>query len=92
MFGALGRFEVGATQLDTIWSRNQRLGGFALLPLLTAEGMRQDLARLFALHAHGKLRVHIGGSFFPLDRVTAAHGALDSRSTMGKFVLQLMTA
>lgn len=87
VFGALGRFELGAAQLDKVWSRNQRLTGFALLPLLTSENMRQDLAQLFTLCARGQLKVHIGGSF-PLEQAAAAHRALDSRSTMGKLVLQ----
>jgi NADPH2:quinone reductase len=87
VFGALGRFELGAAQLDAVWGRNQRLTGFALLPLLTEENMRQALARLFALCADRNLKVHIGGSF-RLDQVAAAHHALDSRSTMGKLVLQ----
>lgn len=86
VFGALGRFEPGAAQLDAMWSRNQRLAGFSLLPLLTQQNLRQDLSTLFTLCADRQLEVHIGGSF-SLDRVATAHHALDSRATMGKIVL-----
>ncbi|WP_225768475.1 zinc-binding dehydrogenase [Inquilinus sp. Marseille-Q2685] len=86
VFGALGRFELGAAELEGMILQNQSLKGFALLPLLTPEGLRVDLAELFALAASGALRV-IRGSSYRLDQAAEAHRALEDRKSTGKVVL-----
>ena len=75
VFGALGRFELSAVELEGMLFRNQSLKGFALLPLLTPESLRADLAELFALAASGALKVTIGGRY-RLDQAAEAHRAL----------------
>ncbi|MFE0754208.1 zinc-binding alcohol dehydrogenase family protein [Inquilinus sp. NPDC058860] len=86
VFGALGRFELGAAELEGMILQNQSLKGFALLPLLTPEGLRTDLAELFALAAAGALTVRQGGRY-RLDQAAEAHRALESRRSTGKVVL-----
>lgn len=86
VFGALGRFELGAAELEGMILRNQSLKGFALLPLLTSEGLRADLAELFALAATGALRV-ISDGRYRLDQAAEAHRALETRRSIGKIVL-----
>jgi NADPH:quinone reductase len=86
VFGALGRFELGTADLEGMILRNQSLKGFALLPLLTPEGLRADLAELFALAATGALTVRQGGRY-RLDQAAEAHRALESRRSTGKVVL-----
>ncbi|MGO1081215.1 quinone oxidoreductase family protein [Inquilinus sp. CA228] len=86
VFGALGRFELTAAELEGMLFRNQSLKGFALLPLLTAEGLRADLAELFALAATGALTVRQGGRY-RLDQAAEAHRALETRRSTGKVVL-----
>ncbi|KGM33659.1 NADPH:quinone oxidoreductase [Inquilinus limosus MP06] len=86
VFGALGRFDLTAAELEGMLFRNQSLKGFALLPLLTPESLRADLAELFALVATGALRVIQGGRY-RLDQAAEAHGALESRRSAGKVVL-----
>ncbi|MBP1887337.1 quinone oxidoreductase family protein [Sinorhizobium mexicanum] len=86
VFGALGRFGLGSGEMEAMFSRNQSLHGFALLPLLTAAGLKADLADLFHQAEKGTLRV-IDGGRFPLTRAADAHRALESRQTTGKIVL-----
>ncbi|WP_026870209.1 quinone oxidoreductase family protein [Inquilinus limosus] len=86
VFGALGRFELGAADLENMILGNQSLRGFALLPLLTPDGLRADLAELFALAASGALRVVQGGRY-RLDQAAEAHRALEDRKSTGKIVL-----
>jgi len=86
VFGALGRFELTAAELEGMLFRNQSLKGFALLPLLTPESLRADLAELFALAAAGSLAVTVGGSY-RLDQAAEAHRALENRHSIGKIVL-----
>ena len=86
VFGALGRFELGAAELEGMILQNQSLKGFALLPLLTPEGLRADLAELFALAASDALTVRQGGRY-RLDQAAEAHRALESRRSTGKIVL-----
>ncbi|WP_342239331.1 quinone oxidoreductase family protein [Inquilinus sp. OTU3971] len=86
VFGALGRFELGTAELESMILQNQSLKGFALLPLLTPEGLRADLAELFALAAAGALTVQQGGRY-RLDQAAEAHRALESRWSTGKIVL-----
>ncbi|MGK9168057.1 zinc-binding dehydrogenase [Inquilinus limosus] len=86
VFGALGRFELGAAELEGMILQNQSLKGFALLPLLTPEGLRTDLAGLFDLAATGALKVIQGGRY-RLDQAAEAHRALESRRSTGKVVL-----
>ncbi|WP_343714668.1 zinc-binding dehydrogenase [Inquilinus sp.] len=86
LFGALGRFDLTAAELEGMLFRNQSLKGFALLPLLTPESLRADLAELFALAATGALRVIQGGRY-RLDQAAEAHRALEDRGSTGKVVL-----
>jgi len=86
VFAALGRFELTAAELEGMLFRNQSLKGFALLPLLTPESLRADLAELFGLAAAGALTVTVGGCY-PLDQATEAHQALESRRSTGKVAL-----
>jgi len=87
VFGALGRFDLTAAELEGMLFQNQSLKGFALLPLLTTpESLRADLAELFALAASGALRVIQGGRY-RLDQAAEAHRALESRRSTGKVVL-----
>jgi NADPH2:quinone reductase len=66
--------------------RNQSLKGFSLLPLLSGEEVRRDLAGLFDLAAAGALTIVQGGRF-PLDQAAQAHRALEERRVSGKVVL-----
>jgi NADPH2:quinone reductase len=88
IFGALNiqAFALGVPELKGMIFKNQSLRGFALLPLLTPQGLKADLAELFDLATRGELKVTQGGSF-PLERAAAAHDALENRRTTGKLVL-----
>ncbi len=86
VFGALGRFTLSAKQMETMFSQNQVLRGFALLPLLDPVGLRTDLADLFSRAEEGTLKVTIGGRF-SLQEAEDAHRAIESRQTTGKIVL-----
>lgn len=88
IYGALNiqEFALGVPDLLTMIFKNQSLTGFALAPLLTAEGLKADLAQLFALVAAGTLRVTIGGRF-AFGAAAEAHRQLESRATRGKLVL-----
>jgi NADPH2:quinone reductase len=86
VFGALGRFDLDASDLENMILRNQSLRGFALLPLLTPEGLNSSLVELFDLAASGELKVVQGGRY-PLDQAAEAHRAIEERRTTGKVVL-----
>jgi NADPH2:quinone reductase len=86
VFSALGRFGLDQAAFEDMFARNQSLKGFALLPLLTPDGMRSDLAWLFDQAVEGRLKVVQGGRY-PLDRVADAHRALEDRGTVGKVIL-----
>ncbi|MER9414409.1 zinc-binding dehydrogenase [Mesorhizobium sp. M0306] len=86
VFAALGRYALGAPQMEAMIVRNQSLRGFALLPLLSADLLRDGLSELFNLAASGELKV-INGGRFPLDQASQAHRLLDERGTTGKVVL-----
>jgi NADPH:quinone reductase len=86
VFGALGRFDLPPAHVAGMFEKNQSLKGFALLPLLTPEGLKADLADLFDRAVSGGLRV-LKGERFPLDQVAKAHLAIESRRTTGKVVL-----
>jgi NADPH2:quinone reductase len=86
VFGALGRFELKPAELEGMLFRNQSLKGFALLPLLTPEGLRADLTELFGLAAAGSLIVKVGGRY-RLGQAVEAHRALEDRKSIGKIVL-----
>ncbi|HEU6450846.1 MAG TPA: quinone oxidoreductase [Gemmatimonadaceae bacterium] len=86
VFGALGRFELDASDLEKMILRNQSLRGFALLPLLTPDVLESSLTELFDLAASGELKVIQGGRY-PLDQVAEAHRAIEGRRTTGKVVL-----
>ncbi|MEP7454147.1 zinc-binding dehydrogenase [Phyllobacterium sp. SB3] len=86
LFGALGRVELDRDDLESMFLLNRSLKGLALIPLLTPEIVRSDLAELFGLAANGQIRVVIGGSF-PLSQASEAHRKIDERATVGKIVL-----
>lgn len=86
VFAALGRYTIGAAELETMITRNQSLRGFALLPLLSADGLSASLSELFHLAASGQLAVTQGGRY-PLDQAAEAHRSLEERSSTGKVVL-----
>ncbi|TIU92272.1 MAG: zinc-binding alcohol dehydrogenase family protein, partial [Mesorhizobium sp.] len=65
---------------------NKSLRGFALLPLLSADGLRASLSELFHLAAGGQLAVTQGGRY-PLDQANEAHRLLEERRSTGKVVL-----
>lgn len=86
VFAALGRFEFDRSDMNSMFDLNQSLKGFALLPLLSREGVRRDLTELFDLAATGKLKTVQGGSF-PLQEAVQAHAAIEGRGVSGKVVL-----
>ena len=86
VFAALGRFELDKADLNGMFERNQSLTGFALLPLLTKEGLWNDLSELFQLAIAGQLKV-LRGQTFALHEAALAHRAIENRETTGKVVL-----
>ena len=72
--------------IEAMLGRNQSLKGFSLLPLLSGEGVRRDLAGLFDLAAAGALTIVQGGRF-SLHQAAQAHRALEERRVSGKVVL-----
>ena len=88
VYGALNiqRFSLGVPELLQIIFKNQAVLGFALVTLLTPQGLAEDLATLFRMACDGRLRVQLGGRF-PFADAGAAHRALESRRTVGKLVL-----
>lgn len=86
LFGALGRADLGSVALNGLIGQNQSLKGMALIPLLTPENLKADLAELFALSASGELKVLIGAQY-TLDEVALAHRAIEARETTGKVIL-----
>lgn len=90
IFGALNiqSFQLGVPNLLGLIFKNQSVTGFALAPLLTPDGLRAGLARLFTLVIEGSLRVKIGG-LYPMDAIAEAHRAIEGRATTGKIILQL---
>ncbi|MER8382306.1 zinc-binding dehydrogenase [Mesorhizobium sp. M1399] len=85
-FAALGRYALGGPEMEAMIGRNQSLRGFALLPLLSPDVLRDDLSGLFNLAASGELKVTNGGRF-PLDQASQAHRLLEERGATGKVVL-----
>ena len=69
-----------------MFNQNQSIRGFALLPLLDAVTLNDELSRLFDLAQAGKLKVLIGGRY-PLEQVADAHRVLENSLTTGKVVL-----
>jgi NADPH2:quinone reductase len=86
VFAALNRCQLTARDLETMFNQNQSVKGFALLPLLDAVPLHDELFRLFDLAQAGNLKVLIG-SRYPLEQVAEAHRALENRLTTGKVVL-----
>jgi len=88
IYGALNiqSFQLGVPELTQLIFKNQSIAGFALVPLLTPQSLKDDLTELFDLALRGLLRVQIGGRY-PMARVGEAHQALTSRQSMGKLVL-----
>jgi NADPH2:quinone reductase len=86
LFGALGRADIDRNALNAMIGQNQSLRGLALIPLLTPENLKADLAELFALATGNELKVLIGARY-GLDEVATAHRAIEARQTTGKIVL-----
>jgi NADPH2:quinone reductase len=86
VFAALNRCQLTARDLESMFNKNQSIRGFALLPLLNAVTLHDELTRLFDLAQAGSLKVSIGGRY-PLEQVAEAHRALENRPTTGKVVL-----
>jgi NADPH2:quinone reductase len=86
VLAAMGRFSLERADIEAMLGRNQSLKGFSLLPLLSGEEVRRDLAGLFDLAAAGALTIVQGGRF-PLDQAAQAHRALEERRVSGKVVL-----
>ncbi|QPC91330.1 zinc-binding dehydrogenase [Mesorhizobium sp. INR15] len=86
VFAALGRYAIGASDLEAMIGRNQSLRGFALLPLLSPGAINASLSSLFQLAASGALVVP-RGSRFPLEQAGEAHRLLEERRSTGKVVL-----
>ncbi|MEO5760111.1 MAG: zinc-binding dehydrogenase [Mesorhizobium sp.] len=86
VFAALGRYAIGASDVQDMIGRNQSLRGFALLPLLSPGVLNASLSALFQLVASGALVVAKGSSF-PLDQAGEAHRLLEQRRSTGKVVL-----
>lgn len=88
VYGALNiqRFSLGVPELLQLIFKNQAVLGFALVTLLTPEGLQADLEALFRMARDGRLRPHLGRRF-PLAEAASAHRALESRQTAGKLTL-----
>ncbi|MBB4439325.1 MULTISPECIES: quinone oxidoreductase family protein [Rhizobium] len=86
VLAAMGRFGLEAADVEHMLDDNQSIKGFSLLPLLTPEGVREDLAALFELAAAGVVTV-IDGGRFPLHQAAEAHRAIEGRRAVGKVVL-----
>jgi NADPH:quinone reductase len=86
VFAALSRCQLAAQDLEKMFHQNQSIRGFALLPLLNAATLKEDLSSLFNLAQSGNLKVLIGGRY-PLANAAGAHRALENRLTTGKVVL-----
>ncbi|MGO7589808.1 quinone oxidoreductase family protein [Rhizobium leguminosarum] len=86
VLAAMGRFGLEAADVEHMLDDNQSIKGFSLLPLLTPQCVREDLAGLFELAAAGALTV-IDGGRFPLHQVAEAHRAIEERRAVGKVVL-----
>jgi NADPH2:quinone reductase len=86
VFAALSRCQLASHDLENMFHKNQSIRGFALLPLLKPDTLKEDLSSLFDLAQSGNLKVVIGGRY-PLENASEAHRALESRFTTGKVVL-----
>ncbi|WP_245272444.1 zinc-binding dehydrogenase [Rhizobium leguminosarum] len=86
VLAAMGRFGLEAADVEHMLDDNQSIKGFSLLPLLTPQGVQEDLAELFELAAAGALTV-IDGGRFPLHQAAEAHRAIEGRRAVGKVVL-----
>lgn len=88
LYGGLNiqSFALGVPQLLGMIFRNQTLGGFALAPQLTPEGLRRDLLMLAGMALTSELVVDIAGRY-PLAEAARAHRDLAGRQTIGKLVL-----
>ncbi|MBY5337396.1 NADPH:quinone oxidoreductase family protein [Rhizobium leguminosarum] len=83
---AMGRFGLEAADIERMLGDNQSIKGFSLLPLVTSQGVREDLAELFEFAAAGALTV-IDGGRFQLHQAAEAHRAIEGRRAVGKVVL-----
>lgn len=88
IYGALNihDFRFDAEDLKRIIFLNQSISGFALVPLLTPDGLRRDLSELFGLAAQGQLMVTID-SVHRLEDAAEAHRRIESRASRGKIIL-----
>ncbi|MBY5700639.1 zinc-binding alcohol dehydrogenase family protein [Rhizobium leguminosarum] len=86
VLAAMGWFGLEAADVEHMLDDNQSIKGFSLLPLLTPQGVQEDLAALFELAAAGALTV-IDGGRFPLHQAAEAHRGIEGRRAVGKVVL-----
>ncbi|OAV52604.1 NADPH:quinone oxidoreductase [Rhizobium sp. WYCCWR10014] len=86
VLAAMGRFGLEAADVEHMLDDNQSIKGFSLLPLLTPQGVQEDLTDLFELAAAGVVTV-IDGGRFPLHQAAEAHRAIEGRRAVGKVVL-----
>jgi NADPH2:quinone reductase len=88
IYGALNiqSFALGVPELLQLIFKNQAVLGFAAVPLLTPQLLRDDLSLLFDLTTRGALKVHFGGHYALAD-AAEAHRALGERRALGKLVL-----
>jgi NADPH:quinone reductase len=86
VFAALGRFTLDPADINRMFEMNHSLKGFALLPLISREGLRRDLSELFSLASSANLRFP-PITHFALHDAAAAHAALEARRILGKAVL-----
>lgn len=91
LFGALGRFSLDREAVNSLLEKSQAIEGLALVPLLRESDLHQDLGKLFELIAKGQLTPIIGGRF-PFEHVAKAHRLIESRTSIGKVVLDPETA
>lgn len=88
IYGALNihDFRLDEKDLKRMIFLNQSVSGFALVPLLTPEGLRQDLSELFELALRGDLTATID-SVHRLEDAVEAHRRIESRASRGKIIL-----
>lgn len=88
IYGALNihDFRLDENDLKRMIFLNQSVSGFALVPLLTPEGLRQDLSELFDLASRGSLTATID-SVHRLEDAAEAHRRIESRASRGKIIL-----
>ena len=86
VLAAMGRFGLGAADVEGMLDHNQSMKGFSLLPLLTPRGGAGGSCGALRACRDGALTV-IDGGRFPLHQAAEAHRAIEERRAVGKVVL-----